>query len=145
MAKHNIGDVPIRQRNYSKKSCDCCGKWFKPSHPAQKYCCTECRDIMRKNMDTAYKKHICEVNKQKRREYNRAHRFCSVCGQPILNGHQNVHFDCMVDKWRMGDRSIQIKRYFWNRFYSLKEVDGLARGRSLWKHYTEAINTTSER
>lgn len=58
-------------------------------------------------------------------------RICVVCGQPILDGHKNVHFDCMLDKWIQGDRSIQIKRYFWNRFYSLKEVDRLARGRSI--------------
>ena len=28
---------------YDMRTCKLCGKWFKPSHPGELYCCDECR------------------------------------------------------------------------------------------------------
>ena len=125
-ALHGAPLIPAGERNYKKKPCKICGSYFKPKYAFQKYCCDECRD-------TGYKASKKESNKRfsikksaEIREYNRQNRFCPECGRPLDNGNQRVHFECMVKRWREGDRDKKIKLYFQNRGYRLCEVDELA-------------------
>jgi hypothetical protein len=60
-------------------------------------------------------------------EHDRTHHFCKVCGEPLLDGRQNAHFDCMLNRWREGDRSDRINRFFVNKGYTLKEIKQLVR------------------
>lgn len=120
--------IPVRERNFKEKPCKNCGEYFQPTLPYQKYCCDECRKAgykkMRKEKDkrSSKRKHDAIV------AYNMKHHFCPICGQPLESRVQHVHFDCMVKKWRDGDRSKQTKRYFYNRGYNQEDINDLAYG-----------------
>ena len=115
------------EKNFRKKPCDCCGEYFKPTFPGEKYCSEKCRtakqeELRKENYPKKYEKKKLEIE-----EYNRKHHFCEICGEPLLDGRQNVHFDCMLNRWREGDRSDRIKRFFVNKGYTLKEIKQLVR------------------
>jgi predicted nucleic acid-binding Zn ribbon protein len=114
-------------KNYKEKACKICGSYFKPMYPYEKYCCDECRDIGYKASKKESNKRFSIKKSAEIREYNHRHRFCPECGRPLDNGNQRVHFECMVKRWREGDRDKKIKLYFQNRGYRLCEVDELAK------------------
>lgn len=115
------------EKNFKEKPCDCCGKFFKPTYPGEKYCSEECRTA--KQEELRKENYLKKYDKQKRKveEYNRTHHFCKVCGEPLIDGRQNAHFECMLGKWREGDRSDTIKRFFVNKGYTLKEIKELVK------------------
>ena len=47
---------------------------------------------------------------------------CKLCGQPLDDGRQKVHFNCMLKKVAKNGFDDKDKRYFVNRGYTLKEV-----------------------
>ena len=114
-------------KNFKEKPCKICGNYFKPRYPYEKYCCDECRDIGYKAVKKESNKRFNIKKSAEIREYNRQNRFCPECGQPLDDGNQRVHFKCMVERWREGDRGKKIKQYFQNRGYRLWEVDELAK------------------
>jgi hypothetical protein len=117
----------IKNRKYNSKSCGLCGNGFTPNHPAKKYCCEECRKIARERQKKRLnKKHNVRYNNSKRRMH-----FCDICGKPLNDGRQHVHFSCMVKKLRQGSPGSwtkKEKRYFQNRGFSSLEVNALAKG-----------------
>ena len=118
--------IPVEERNYERKPCKICGSYFKPQYPYQKYCCDECRNIGYQISKDESNKRFWKKKRAQIKEYNRQHRFCPECGQPLDNGNQRIHFECMLKRWREGDRGKKIKQYFQNRGYCLGEVDELA-------------------
>lgn len=115
------------EKNYKEKSCKQCGEYFKPKYPDEKYCSNKCREMSRATMYKALYSLKYGKHKRKVEEYNRTHRFCPLCGEPITDGRQKVHFDCMVQKWREGDRTKWVRKFFENRGYRVREVNELAK------------------
>lgn len=115
--------IPIKERNFKEKPCKNCGEYFQPILPYQKYCSDECRK-------SGYEKMRKESNKRNGRKkhekivaYNMTHHFCPLCGKPLESRVQHVHFDCMLQKWREGDRSQRIKWYFYNKGYNQADIN----------------------
>ena len=113
-------------KDFKEKNCVLCGRTFKPNYPNSRYCSSECRDrVYKSTMKAAYPRKLEKI-RRKAREYNMTHHFCPICGKPIPDGRQHVHFECVLGLWRSGDRPRWVKRYFENRGYRMKEVDELA-------------------
>ena len=119
------------EKNFKEKSCKQCGKFFKPKYPGEGFCSDDCRELSqllrRKEL---YSLKLKEA-RRKAEEYNRTHHFCPLCGEPILDGRQNVHFECVLDKWRSGERPQWVKSFFANKGYTVKEVNELANKKGL--------------
>lgn len=114
------------EKNFKKKPCKLCGEYFKPKFPGEKYCSDGCRDLSQATMRKELYPEQYKKKQQKTEEYNQLHHFCPLCGEPILDGRQNVHFDCVLKKWRKGERPKWVRKFFENRGYRMKEVDELA-------------------
>lgn len=123
--------IPVKERNYKKKSCKCCGEYFKPLLPYEKYCCAECRQIGASESKRASNKKQWKRKRAEQLEYIASHHFCPECGEPLPNAVQHVHFECMIKKWREGDRSQKTKWYFYNKGYNQKDVNELAYGEGM--------------
>lgn len=111
----------IRDRKFNSKSCGLCGSIFTPNHPARKYCCEECKNIARESMQK--KRYLMLYRYKKRRVH-----FCDICGKPLNDGRQHVHFSCMVKKLRQGSPGSwteKEKRYFRNKGFDNSELCAL--------------------
>lgn len=120
--------IKDQKKNFKPKLCIACGTEFNVRYPNQKYCSDECRDRQQnQNAENRYQR-IRLIQKRERREYNRTHRFCPICGEPLLSGNQKVHFDCMVNKLRaegLGGGYTKTKKWFYNHGYDIKELKEL--------------------
>lgn len=115
--------IPIKERNFKEKPCKTCGEYFKPVLPYEKYCSDECRQRGYKQMKMKYDKRASKRKHEAIVAYNMKHHFCPLCGKPLESRVQHVHFDCMLQKWREGDRSQRIKWYFYNKGYNQADIN----------------------
>ena len=119
------------EKNFKDKSCKQCGKFFKPKYHGEGFCSDDCRELSRLLRHKELYPQKLKEARRKAEEYNRTHHFCPLCGKPILDGRQNVHFECVLDKWRSGERPQWVKNFFANKGYTVKEVNELANKKGL--------------
>ena len=113
--------LKICERDFKPKFCNVCGKKFKPTYPRESYCSDECRKTKEKVMLQEKRKKSSRYNLKKYYD-RRPLKFCELCGEPIDDHRQKVHFECAVEQVRSGNLSKSWKRYFMNRGYSMAEV-----------------------
>lgn len=116
------------ERNYRPKECAACGTMFKPKYPAEKTCCPECMEQYHKQKQKEQVKMAALRAKRKIAEYNKTHRFCEICGKPLGqgNGNRKWHFECVLEKYRQGDKSRKMMQYFFNKGYTVSEINEMA-------------------
>lgn len=117
--------IKDQKKNFKPKLCIACGTEFAVRYPNQKYCSDECRKYQQEQNAKVNQKRANNMRISRTKEYNRAHRFCPICGKPLLSGNQKVHFDCMVDKLRsegLGRGYTKTKKWFYNHGYDVKDL-----------------------
>jgi len=120
--------IPVTERNFKEKPCLECGKWFKPLYPYMKYCCKSCAKVGMRRKQKEYSARIVKLKSEETKKWNLKHHLCPICGKGMPAKNMRVHFDCMVEMLRKGNRSEKTLRYFWNRGYTLYDMEQLARG-----------------
>lgn len=56
-------------------------------------------------------------------------KICPICSKSLDDKRHNYHFNCMVNKYKQGDRSDQFKKYFTNRGCCMRDVREIADGK----------------
>ena len=56
-------------------------------------------------------------------------KICPICGKPLDDKRHNYHWNCMVNKYKQGDRSDQLKKYFANKGYRMKDIKEIVEGK----------------
>lgn len=120
--------LPVTERDFKEKPCLECGKWFKPIYPYMKYCCKSCAKVGQRRKQKEYSARVSKLKSEETKAWNLKHHLCPICGKGMPSKNMHVHFDCMVEQLKNGDRSKETLRYFWNRGYTLYDMEQLARG-----------------